>query len=88
MQFSLAFHDQFEKYSHGEIDKMNTEYNYNSIMHYSKNAFGKRGRITIEPIDPSKTVGNTDGRFSPLDIVELNALYDCTTNGKRLFEAT
>mgnify|MGYP002804242080 FL=1 len=35
-------HDQFAKYSHGEIDKMEKDYDFKSLMHYSSTAFSKR----------------------------------------------
>ena len=74
-------HDQFEKYSHGQIDKMNIDYDFRSIMHYSSTAFGN-GTTTIAPIDPTQTVGDAE-TYTALDIVEINALYDCKTSASK-----
>ncbi len=56
---------------------MNVPYDYESVMHYGKTAFGS-GRITIETIDPTKqnVIGNRRG-FSKYDIMQMNLLYKC-----------
>jgi astacin len=46
-------------------------YDYDSIMHYSKNAFGKN---TITPKDPKANIGQRDG-LSIRDRLGLQALY-------------
>ena len=78
---NLDLHDQFEKYSHGEIDKMNKDYDFKSLMHYSSTAFSKNGKATIVPVHPTQTVGDAE-TYTALDIVEINALYDCKTSSK------
>ena len=40
---------QFHKYDRSTIDSLGTPYDYDSIMHYSRKAFGQ-GKVTIEPI--------------------------------------
>ena len=77
----LGLEDQFMMYSHGTIDKMNKDYDMKSLMHYSATAFGKKGKTTIVPIDPSQTIGDAE-QYTPLDIVEINALYNCKTQSK------
>jgi len=44
-------------------------------MHYSKSAFTKNGRDTIEPIDNSVTTLGQRNGLSDIDIQELNAVY-------------
>ena len=75
----LAYRDQFAKYSHGQIDKMKKDYDTNSLMHYSSTAFSMNGKATIVPLDPKKTVGEAE-TYTELDIIEINALYDCKTS--------
>lgn len=75
----LAFRDQFARYSHGQIDKMKKDYDINSLMHYSSTAFGKNGKTTIVSLDPQKTIGEAE-TYTELDIIEINALYDCKTS--------
>lgn len=65
---------------------MGIEYDYNSIMHYSATAFGG-GKVTIEPIDSTKSIGNSE-TYTSLDVVEINALYDCPTkSGNYVFSS-
>lgn len=80
MHISTGFADQFDKYSYRTID-MNVGKNYDflSIMHYDRRAFTKNGKETIVRIDnQAKEFGMPDLKsLSPMDILELNALYDC-----------
>lgn len=61
---------------------MKKDYDMKSLMHYSSTAFGHNGKTTIKPIDPSQSIGDAE-TFTVLDIVEINALYDCKTSSKR-----
>ena len=55
------------------------QYDFGSVMHYGKYAFTKNGQPTIEAIsNPSQTFGQRNGA-SDLDIVEINALYNCAS---------
>ena len=48
-------------------------------MQYGNKAFSKNGKKTMEVIsDPSIRLGNR-GTFSTLDLQQLNALYDCSS---------
>ncbi|XP_048582923.1 zonadhesin isoform X2 [Nematostella vectensis] len=68
----------FNKYDRGSIDSLNINYDYDSLMHYGKSSFSKNGKPTIQVIgDPSRRLGQRDS-FSSADILELNALYDCS----------
>ena len=75
---------QFKKYGREKIVSLNIPYDYESVMHYSKRAFSKNQKITIETLDPSKQslLGQRKG-LSKYDIFQLNLLYKC--NGKDLF---
>lgn len=50
------------------------DYDYGSIMHYPRNAFGLRGRTTIVPLRPGVTIGQRD-QLSERDIAGLAAIY-------------
>ena len=54
-------------------------YDFLSIMHYDRRAFTKNGKETIVRIDnQAQEFGMPDLKsLSPMDILELNALYDC-----------
>lgn len=56
---------------------MGTKYDYSSIMHYSKTAFGN-GRITIVTKDSSMqdVIGQRNG-LSKIDVMQLNLMYRC-----------
>ena len=52
------------------------QYDYESVMHYRRNAFSKNGRDTITTLDPTKqNVIGQRGGLSTIDIEELNAVY-------------
>ena len=69
--------DNFQKYSHPTIDVLGTKYDYNSIMHYGRLAFSSNSEPTIKAVgNPGMELGQRDG-LSEVDIIKLNALYDC-----------
>ena len=80
MQFQsiLGKEHNFRKQSASNIDSMNVPYDYSSVMHYGKTAFGS-GKITIQTKDASKqnVIGNRRG-FSQYDIKQMNLLYKCS----------
>jgi hypothetical protein len=53
-------------------------YDYNSIMHYSANAFSSNGKPTITPKDPDAGIGQGT-ELSAGDIAAINNLYAFTT---------
>ncbi|XP_047429739.1 low choriolytic enzyme-like [Mugil cephalus] len=60
-----------------DSDFLNTPYDYSSIMHYGRTAFGKFRSETITPIpDPSVNIGQRDS-LSDIDILRINRLYKC-----------
>ena len=66
---------------------MGKSYDYKSIMHYDRMAFTKNGLPTIVAIgDEKKEFGTKERRLSTGDIIEINALYDCT--GLKLLYST
>uniref|UniRef100_A0A3B4ASB1 Metalloendopeptidase n=1 Tax=Periophthalmus magnuspinnatus TaxID=409849 RepID=A0A3B4ASB1_9GOBI len=68
------FTHDFDK---SDTDNLNTPYDYSSIMHYAKDAFGKNWADTIVPIpDPSVPIGLRE-RMSDLDVLRINRLYKC-----------
>lgn len=48
-------------------------YDYGSIMHYPRNAFGRGGAETITPTDPTAVIGQRTG-LSPGDIAAANSM--------------
>lgn len=66
-----------------EVDTGGVPYNYNSIMHYPRNAFSSNGKDTIEVSNPrayrkqgSPTLGQKD-HLDYGDYTTVNTLYDC-----------
>lgn len=73
----------FEKYSKDSLDVQGLTYDFDSIMHYTTNAFSKNGKDTIKVINRhvyadqgSPTVGQRN-HLSKGDIAVINRLYNC-----------
>ena len=83
--FSLSFalstgqEGNFRKDPYEKIDSLGSIYDYNSVMHYSKTAFSRNGKSTLEPVGNPQNVsiGQRVG-FSKEDIIQINALYQCS----------
>ena len=60
------------------IDSRGTPYDYHSVMHYNKNAFGENGKLTMETRDKyyQDLIGTGLG-FSHMDIKQINMVYKC-----------
>ena len=59
------------------VDTLGLQYDYESIMHYSRTAFSFNGQPTVLPKrDPFANLGQRDG-FSHGDIEKINRLYRC-----------
>ena len=73
----LGSSHNFKKQTYSTIDSLKTPYDYLSIMHYSKTAFGS-GKVTIITKDRTmqEKIGQRD-RMSDIDAIQLNRLYKC-----------
>jgi hypothetical protein len=67
----------FDKVSSKEIDTFGINYDYESVMHYSKNAFSKNGQPTIEAKKSVPTASKMGQRvkLSDLDIKKIKKMY-------------
>ena len=65
----------FKKYTASRINSLRSPYDYDSIMHYGRTAFGS-GKVTIQTKNPKYAcrVGQRDG-FSQEDVFQLNSKY-------------
>ncbi|XP_019750587.1 low choriolytic enzyme-like [Hippocampus comes] len=60
-----------------DTDNLDTPYDYNSIMHYGRTAFGIQEAVTMTPIpDGSVEIGQREG-LSESDVLRINRLYKC-----------
>jgi len=60
-----------------DTNNLDTPYDYTSVMHYGRTAFGLHGSETITPIpDTSVPIGQRDS-LSDIDIYRINKLYKC-----------
>nr|ACI69750.1 High choriolytic enzyme 1 precursor [Salmo salar] len=57
---------------------LGTPYDYNSVMHYSRFAFSRNRQPTIFPIPDNNAVIGRATEMSPIDILRINRLYNCT----------
>ncbi|RXN17292.1 low choriolytic enzyme-like protein [Labeo rohita] len=69
-QYSQQYN--FEK---SDTNNLNTRYDYNSVMHYPRNAFSRNNEPTIIPIPDNSVVIGEAQRMSPNDILRINRLY-------------
>lgn len=46
-------------------------------MHYGSKAFSKNGKETMKPIRETQDMLGIATELSSLDVIQLNALYDC-----------
>jgi len=67
----------FKKQSTSRVDSLGTPYDYRSVMHYGKTAFGS-GRVTMEAKNKyfQDLIGTGSG-FSDADVKQINLLYKC-----------
>lgn len=72
---SIDVRFNFDKRKTSEIDSLGTHYDYLSIMHYNRKAFGG-GSLTIVTKDPTfqKQIGQREG-LSDIDIIQINKMY-------------
>jgi hypothetical protein len=67
----------FHKQSTDRVDSRGTVYDYRSVMHYGKTAFGS-GKITMEAVDPYfKDLIGVGAGFSDVDVEQINKMYRC-----------
>ncbi|KAM9676770.1 meprin A subunit beta isoform 1-T1 [Dama dama] len=71
----------FDSYDDQVIDSMNVPYDYSSVMHYSKTAFGNGSEPTIvtRVLDFMDVIGQRMD-FSDSDVLKLNQLYNCSSS--------
>uniref|UniRef100_A0A8C7FCP0 Metalloendopeptidase n=1 Tax=Oncorhynchus kisutch TaxID=8019 RepID=A0A8C7FCP0_ONCKI len=65
------------------VEKINTinlgtPYAYNSVMQYSRFAFSRNEQHTILPIPDNNAVIGRATQMSPIDILRINLLYNCS----------
>ncbi len=76
--FFIGFENEFLQYGHGQIDQLQINYNYDSLMHYGSHAFSKSPDLeTITAIGTSGKTELGNKQMSTLDVIELDALYRC-----------
>lgn len=72
----------FNKASRRDVSGFGVGYDYDSVMHYSSDAFTRNGEATILPKKRGVKIGQRDG-FSQGDIQKINKMYGCKeTRGK------
>nr|QNH72427.1 toxin candidate TRINITY_DN38610_c0_g1_i1 [Pachycerianthus maua] len=71
--------DQFDKLSIADIDDLDLQYDYKSLMHYGKTSFTVNGKQTVSSVlkPESETFGGE--MFTELDLQKINTLYHCSS---------
>ncbi|XP_033747056.1 LOW QUALITY PROTEIN: uncharacterized protein LOC117332279 [Pecten maximus] len=76
-----GYEHNFDKLDSRLVDNLGVEYDYGSVLHYSKYAFSTNGNPTILPTRMTlATLGQRYG-FSYLDLERINLLYRCDIPG-------
>jgi len=71
-------HYNFNKYDRNTVTHFDLPYDYESVMHYRKQAFSKNGGITIQTLDPSKQdIIGKGSEVSVGDIELVKKMYGC-----------
>ncbi|XP_059204928.1 high choriolytic enzyme 1-like [Centropristis striata] len=65
-----------------QTNNLNTPYDYNSVMHYGRDAFSRNGQPTIIPIPDENVCIGRATKMSPNDILRVNRLY-CSSTAAR-----
>ncbi|XP_068566840.1 high choriolytic enzyme 1-like [Cebidichthys violaceus] len=60
-----------------ETRNLGTPYDYNSVMHYGRDAFSRNGMPTIVPIPNGNVAIGRATQMSATDILRVNRLYRC-----------
>jgi hypothetical protein len=70
----------FKRYDSSVVNHFYLPYDFESVMHYRKDAFGINGKTTIQTLDPTKqnVIGQLDG-VSDGDIELVKRMYSCNT---------
>ena len=83
----IGFHDlmmtgyerNFVKSTVNDPTNLGTLYDYNSVMHYGKNAFSNGNGFTIITLQPEfQDVIGQRLEMSPNDALKINRLYSCS----------
>lgn len=69
----------FNKYPASEVDNAGGMYDFESIMHYGNYAFSKNRKATMVALKNPNMQFGTTLKLSKTDIMQLNAIYDCTS---------
>nr|BAO25123.1 hatching enzyme [Verasper variegatus] len=60
-----------------DTNNLNTPYDYTSVMHYGRTAFGIKRAETIVPIPDTSVAIGQRGSMSDIDVLRINRLYRC-----------
>ena len=66
----------FNKYTIDQVDYLNQQYDYDSIMHYGETSFSVNGQPTIKPKVDGVYIGQRK-TLSSIDVKEIQSFYNC-----------
>ena len=78
MQFAiLEYQEIFRRHSYNGVDILNGQYDYHSIMHFSKYTYGDGKQTMAAKSDPSMDLGGL--KLSRSDITNIKLFFHCSS---------
>lgn len=74
----LGEEHNFDKHNLSDADTLSTSYDYESVMHYARDAFSGNESFTIIPKNRAVSIGQRI-TLSPIDILQVQRFYECQT---------
>ena len=74
----LGEEHNLDKHNLSDADTLSSSYDYESVMHYARDAFSVNGSFTIIPRNSAATIGQRI-TLSPIDILQVQRFYKCQT---------
>ena len=76
--YFTGYENNFQIYTHAQIDLLEAPYDMTSLMHMPRYAFSKNGFNTLEARAGAHVILGPSSGLTAIDKAQLNMLYRCT----------